>query len=221
MKTECNPEQLEFHALGRREVIGRFDGGRITSDGGGLLLREVDQRLGLLDRLAGCFSDYRNPNAIEHSVAALVAQRVYGLALGYEDLNDHDVLRKDSVLALLVAVWLGLKLLGLVVAVLKFVNGDETAVSRFFDRNRERKGYEALSEGMMALASGEGHLAMTKAVVRAISYEEARATVDEAAKLDTGAAIRALGRGSSPTTATGCSTSTACRWTIRGASSAS
>jgi hypothetical protein len=93
---------LEFHALGRREVIGRFDGGRITSDGGGLLLREVDQRIGLLDRLAACFSDYRNPNALEHSVAALIAQRVYGLALGYEDLNDHDVLRKDSVLALLV-----------------------------------------------------------------------------------------------------------------------
>ncbi len=102
MRTECNPEQLEFHALGRRDVVGRFDGGRITSDGGGLLLREVDRRLGLLERLAGCFSDYRNPNAIEHSVVALVAQRVFGLALGYEDLNDHDVLRKDSVLALLV-----------------------------------------------------------------------------------------------------------------------
>ena len=102
METECNPEQLEFHALGRRNVIGRFDGGRITSDGGGLLLREVDQRLGLLDRVAGCFTDYRNPNAIEHSVPELVAQRVYGLALGYEDLDDHDVLRKDSVLALLV-----------------------------------------------------------------------------------------------------------------------
>ena len=102
MRTQCNPEQLEFHALGRRDVVGRFDGGRITSDGGGLLLREADQRLGLLDRLAGCFSDYRNPKAIEHSVPALVAQRVYGLALGYEDLNDHDVLRKDSVLALLV-----------------------------------------------------------------------------------------------------------------------
>lgn len=102
MNTECNPEQLEFHAFGRREVIGRFDGGRITSDGGGLLLREVDQRLGLLDRLAGCFDDYRNPGSIEHSVRALVSQRVYGLALGYEDLNDHDVLRKDSVLALLV-----------------------------------------------------------------------------------------------------------------------
>ena len=102
MTTECNPEQLEFHALGRREVIGRFDGGRITSDGGGLLLREVDKRLGLLDRLAACFSDYRNPQAIEHSVQSLVSQRVYGLALGYEDLNDHDVLRKDSALALLV-----------------------------------------------------------------------------------------------------------------------
>ena len=102
MQTECNPEQLEFHALGRRDVVGRFDGGRITSDAGGLLLREVDQRIGLLDRLAGCFIDYRNPNAIEHSVQELVAQRVYGLALGYEDLNDHDVLRKDSVLALLV-----------------------------------------------------------------------------------------------------------------------
>lgn len=102
MTTECKPEQLEFQSLGRREVIGRFDGDRIISDGGGLLLRELDQRIGLLNRLAGCFTDYRNPNAIEHSVAELVAQRVYGLALGYEDLNDHEALRKDSVLALLV-----------------------------------------------------------------------------------------------------------------------
>jgi hypothetical protein len=102
MTTECKPTQLEFHALGRRDVVGCFDGGRISSDAGGLVLREVDQRIGLLDRLADCFTDYRNPNAIEHSVQALVAQRVYGLALGYEDLNDHDVLRKDSVLALLV-----------------------------------------------------------------------------------------------------------------------
>ncbi len=99
MNTECKPEQLEFQSLGRREVIGRFDGGRITSDGGGLLLREVDQRIGLLDRLAACFTDHRNPESIEHSVRDLVAQRVYGLALGYEDLNDHDDLRKDSTLA--------------------------------------------------------------------------------------------------------------------------
>ena len=102
MTTECSLTQLEFHALGSREVVGRFDGGRITSDGGGLLLREVDQRIGLLHRLAGCFDDYRNPNSVEHSVHALVAQRVYGLALGYEDLNDHDALRSDSVLALMV-----------------------------------------------------------------------------------------------------------------------
>jgi len=102
MNTECNPTQLEFHALGNRDVVARFDGGRITSDGGGLLLREVDHRLGMLPRLAGCFSDYRNPNSVEHSVRSLVAQRVYGLALGYEDLNDHDALRSDSVLALLV-----------------------------------------------------------------------------------------------------------------------
>jgi HemY protein len=71
--------------------------------------------------------------------------------------------------ALVVAVWLGLKLLKLCVATFKFLNGDETAISRYFDRNRERKGYEALSEGMMALASGEGHLAMTKAA-RADKY---------------------------------------------------
>jgi hypothetical protein len=102
MKTECTPEQLEFHALGRREVVGRFDGGRITTDAGGLLLRETDLRIGLLDRLAECFVDYRNPDSIEHSVRSLLAQRVYGLALGYEDLNDHDVLRADSVLALMV-----------------------------------------------------------------------------------------------------------------------
>lgn len=79
--------QFEFHAIGRREVVGRFDGGRITSDGRGMLLREVDLKLGLDARLARCFTDYRNPNSIEHSVQELVARRVYGLVLGYEDLT--------------------------------------------------------------------------------------------------------------------------------------
>ena len=102
MQTECTPEQLEFLSLGRREIIGRFDGGRLTSDGGGLLLREVDARIGLMERVAGCFKDYRNPESIEHGVRELVAQRIYGVALGYEDLNDHDVLRSDSLLAMLV-----------------------------------------------------------------------------------------------------------------------
>jgi hypothetical protein len=102
MSTECTPKQLEFHALGRRNVVGRFDGGCITSDGGGLLLREVDYRIGLIRRLVGCFTDHRNPKSIEHDLEALVAQRIYALALGHEDLNDHDRLRADSVLALLV-----------------------------------------------------------------------------------------------------------------------
>ena len=102
MNTECTLPQLKFHTFARREVIGRFNGGRITSDGGGLLLREVDVRLGLVDRVAACFRDYRHPGLIEHDVRALVAQRLFGLALGYEDLNDHDELRSDSVLALLV-----------------------------------------------------------------------------------------------------------------------
>jgi hypothetical protein len=71
MSTECNPAQLEFHALGCRDVVGRFDGGRITSDGGGLLLREVDARIGLMTRLGGCFVDYRNRQSVEHPVQSL------------------------------------------------------------------------------------------------------------------------------------------------------
>jgi Transposase DDE domain group 1 len=102
MDTQCTPTQLEFHSLGRREVVGKFDGGNITSDAGGLLLRETEMRTGILSRFAECFQDLRNPELIEHSVAELVAQRVYGLALGYEDLNDHDDLRRDPLLAVLV-----------------------------------------------------------------------------------------------------------------------
>ena len=102
MKTECTPTQLEFHALGRREVMGKFDGGSITSDAGGLLLREAEQRTRIIAGFARCFEDKRNPEAIEHTVAELVAQRIYGLALGYEDLNDHDDLRRDPLFAVLV-----------------------------------------------------------------------------------------------------------------------
>jgi hypothetical protein len=82
-------------------VVARFDGGTITTDGGGLLLREVDQRLNLLPRLAECFLDGRSPLLVEHSVLQLVSQRVYGLALGYEDLNDHEQLRQDPLLRVL------------------------------------------------------------------------------------------------------------------------
>lgn len=102
LMTECRRKPIEFHALGSREVVGQFDGGDITSDGGGLLLREVEHRTGIVSRFAACFNDYRNPRLIEHPVEDLVAQRVYGLALGYEDLNDHDQLRADPLLAVMV-----------------------------------------------------------------------------------------------------------------------
>ena len=82
-------------------MVGRFDGGRISSDGGSLLLREVEKRTHILKRLAGCFIDHRDPELIEHSVESLVKQRVYGIALGYEDLNDHDTLRYDALLGVL------------------------------------------------------------------------------------------------------------------------
>src|SRR5271157_4602254 len=95
MTTECSQVGFEFHPLNQRQIRARFDGGTITSDGGGLLLREVEKRTGILRQFAACFTDYRDPEQIEHTVQELVAQRVYGLALGYEDLNDHDQLRKD------------------------------------------------------------------------------------------------------------------------------
>ena len=100
MKTQCTPTQLEFQGLGRRKVHAAFDGGHITSDGGALLLRETDARFGITTGLAACFTDYRRQELVEHSVLELVRQRVYGLALGYEDLNDHDDLLRDPLLAL-------------------------------------------------------------------------------------------------------------------------
>src|SRR5213594_3620265 len=101
MQTECTQVSFRFHPLSQREVVARFDGGSITSDGGGLLLREVERRTGILRQFAACFTDHRDPALVEHSVQELVAQRVYGLALGYEDLNDHDDLRNDPLLAVL------------------------------------------------------------------------------------------------------------------------
>jgi len=102
MTTECNAREFAFQALGSRAVSGRFDGGAITSDAGGLLLREVEAKSGILRRFAACFTDHRDPELIEHTVGELIAQRVFALALGYEDLNDHDALRHDPLLAVLV-----------------------------------------------------------------------------------------------------------------------
>lgn len=102
MGTKCRGIGYEFQRVGRRRVEGDFRGGKITSDGGGLLLGEVEARFGILRQFAACFTDHRNPILLEHGVLELVAQRVYGLALGYEDLADHDDLRRDPLLATLV-----------------------------------------------------------------------------------------------------------------------
>lgn len=99
--TECNQSRFGFEGLGRREIVARFDGGTISSDGGAFLLRQTEKRLNLLPRLAQCFLDGRNPARIEHTVLEMVSQRVYGLALGYEDINDHEQLRSDPVFGIL------------------------------------------------------------------------------------------------------------------------
>ena len=102
MNTECNEGQLEFQGHGRRRVVADFEGGHLSSDGGSVLLREVDSRFNITERFASCFTDLRRPDQIEHTVLELVRQRVYGLALGYEDLNDHKDLSVDPLLALAV-----------------------------------------------------------------------------------------------------------------------
>ena len=99
--TQCTQDSFEFEAHFSRGVMVRFDGGTMSSDGGALLLRQTDRRLNLLSRLAGCFDDQRSPWLISHRVQELVSQRVYALTLGYEDLNDHDQLRADPLLAVL------------------------------------------------------------------------------------------------------------------------
>ena len=104
MTIECTTERLEFGGLRRQRVVGRFDGGGLGSDGGGLLLRELAQRTGLFGRLSACFRDYREPQRTRHAVEVLVAARVLGLALGYEDLNDHDTLRQSKLWSLLCGV---------------------------------------------------------------------------------------------------------------------
>src|SRR3954447_9202222 len=101
MPTECSPMLFEFAPVEGRHVMGGFDGGAITSDAGALLLGATDRAIGLVDRFAGCFIDRRDPRYIEHRVATLVGQRVFGIALGYEDLNDHDELRHDPMMAVL------------------------------------------------------------------------------------------------------------------------
>ena len=99
--TQCSQSSFGFEGCGDREIVARFDGGTISSDGGAFLLRQTDKRLNLIPRLAQSFLDGRKQYLVEHSVEEMLSQRIYGLALGYEDLNDHEQLRKDPVFGIL------------------------------------------------------------------------------------------------------------------------
>jgi hypothetical protein len=101
MQTECSADLFGFARVEGRSVVAAFDGGKITSDAGGVLLRATDRVIGLIDRFAQCFSDSRSEELIEHTVATMIGQRVFGIALGYEDVVDHDTLRHDPIMAVL------------------------------------------------------------------------------------------------------------------------
>ena len=97
--TECNQSAFPFEAHFSRQVVARFDGAQTSTEGGVLLLRQADRKIELLKRVASCFIDTRDPQRVEHELSEMLAQRIYGLALGYEDLNDHEELRRDPLLA--------------------------------------------------------------------------------------------------------------------------
>ena len=101
MPTECSADLFGFAVVEGRDVVVAFDGGAISSDAGALLLGTADHAIKLTERFAACFHDARRPHLIEHEVATLLGQRVFGIALGYEDLNDHDELRHDPMMAVL------------------------------------------------------------------------------------------------------------------------
>jgi hypothetical protein len=102
MKTQCKSEALLFQTQSKRQVVAHFDGGNICSDAGGLLLRQTEEATGIIKNFTACFTDHRDADLVEHTVEELLSQRIYALALGYEDLNDHDELRNDPLLAVLV-----------------------------------------------------------------------------------------------------------------------
>jgi hypothetical protein len=102
MKTQCKSQALLFQTQNRRQLVAHFDGGNICSDAGGLLLRQTEEATRIIRKFAACFADHRDADLIEHTVEELISQRIYALALGYEDLNDHDELRNDPLLAVLV-----------------------------------------------------------------------------------------------------------------------
>ena len=101
MPTEYIPDSFDFGSVERRQVVGTFDGGQISSDTGALLLGQTDKAIRLVSRLVGCFQDTRCPAFTVHKLPALLSQRIFGIALGYEEIVDHDLLRHDPVLGVL------------------------------------------------------------------------------------------------------------------------
>jgi Transposase DDE domain group 1 len=101
-KNHCIPEQFVFEQAKSRSVIVNFQGEPVTSDAGLTLIAELDRKKEITARLAECFKDYRDPNKILHPVHSLIAQRIFGLIMGYEDINDHETLRHDPIFALAV-----------------------------------------------------------------------------------------------------------------------
>ena len=99
--TECNQEVFSFAPHFSRRVEASFTAGQVSTDGGALLLRQADRKIGLLKRVASCFTDLRRPLLVQHQLGEMLSQRIYGLALGYEDLNDHEQLRRDPLIAVL------------------------------------------------------------------------------------------------------------------------
>src|SRR6185312_2686268 len=99
--TECTQERFEFTDHFSRRVEAGFTAGRVSTDGGVLLVREVDRRIKMMKRVAACFTDGRSPGRVQHTVGEMLSQRIYGLVLGYEDLNGHEQMRSDPVLAML------------------------------------------------------------------------------------------------------------------------
>lgn len=97
--TDCSQKAFPVEAHFSRQVVAQFDGAQMSTEGGALLLRQADREITLLQRVARCFTDARDPERVEHRLHEMLAQRIYGLALGYEDLNDHEELRHDPLLA--------------------------------------------------------------------------------------------------------------------------
>ena len=165
MPTQCNAEQLEFSCVERRRVVAAFDGGTVSSNAGSLLLGKADAALGLIERLSKCFVDERNAALIEHSLRTLVGQRVFALALGYEDLNDHDELRHDPVMGALLGKLSSRRRVCAALAGKSTLNRLELHPSRGVSRYHKVRPEESAIEGLFVELFLEAHRRAPREIV--------------------------------------------------------